>query len=172
MNLASLHSETAKVLGNLFQGYDGPGFRVRLPGATWNVGDGNHPAFTLSFRNADALRSLLESPSETAWAEAFISGDLHVEGDIFAAFCSADTLFSRPLPWTLAAKQKASRASFALWKWCFRGALHSQRRDASSVAYHYDLPVAFYEPWLGPTLLYSSAYFRNTPEALDSAQRD
>jgi cyclopropane-fatty-acyl-phospholipid synthase len=115
---------------------------------------------------------LLVSPSETKWAEAFISGDLDIEGDIFAAFSAVDALLSRPLPWRLAAIQKATQCSFALWERCFRGTLHSRKRDASSIAYHYDLPVAFYEPWLGRTLLYSSAYFRNTPEPLDRAQYD
>jgi cyclopropane-fatty-acyl-phospholipid synthase len=53
-----------------------------------------------------------------------------------------------------------------------KGRKHSRRRDAASIRYHYDLPVEFYEPWLGPTLLYSSAYFRNPANGLDAAQMD
>lgn len=172
MSVAFVSTERARVLGSLFHGYDGPGFSVRLPGWTWNAADDKRPAFALTFRSTESLQSLLLSPSETKWAEAFISGDLDVEGDIFAAFSAVDTLVSRPLPWTLAAAQAATRASYALREWCFRGALHSKRRDASSIAYHYDLPVAFYEPWLGSTLLYSAAYFRSSPEPLDLAQHD
>jgi cyclopropane-fatty-acyl-phospholipid synthase len=170
MKLAPPSSQGSKTFAALFQNYQGPGFCVRAPGGSWEVG--GRPAFTLIFKGSDSLLSLLHSPSETKWAEAFIAGDIDVDGDIFAAFSVVDALVSRPSPWTVAAAQTASRIGFAIRDYCFRGALHSRRRDASSIAYHYDLPVAFYEPWLGPTLLYSAAYFRDTPEPLDRAQYD
>ncbi len=44
------------------------------------------------------------------------------------------------------------------------------RRDRASIAYHYDLPVAFFEPWLGRTMAYSCAYFRTPADSLDTAQ--
>jgi cyclopropane fatty-acyl-phospholipid synthase-like methyltransferase len=43
--------------------------------------------------------------------------------------------------------------------------------DAGGIQFHYDLPAAFFELELGPTLSYSSAYFRDpAKETLDEAQ--
>ncbi|MGH9518683.1 MAG: class I SAM-dependent methyltransferase, partial [Terriglobales bacterium] len=50
------------------------------------------------------------------------------------------------------------------------GALSSRSRDRASIAYHYDQPVAFFEPWLGPSLVYSCAYFRSPQDTLEQAQ--
>src|ERR1035437_4401005 len=41
--------------------------------------------FRLIIRSPDALRRMLLPPSELAFAEAFISGDVDVEGDLLAA---------------------------------------------------------------------------------------
>ena len=39
------------------------------------------------------------------------------------------------------------------------GRLHSLRRDRASVRHHYDVSNRFYELLLGPSLVYSCAYF-------------
>ena len=45
------------------------------------------------------------------------------------------------------------------------------RRDQAAISYHYDQPFAFYRPWLGKSLVYSCAYFRNPNDTLDLAQQ-
>lgn len=168
MNLTSAHSQRVNPLGHLFRGYKGPGFLVRLPGNIWEVGAGE-PAFAIVLKNEKSLHRLFHAPSELKLAEGFISGDIDVEGDIFAALDAVETLFSSAASWTNTV-MLARRAWLSAVDWATRGARHSRRRDASSIAYHYDLPPAFYAPWLGPTLLYSAAYFRNASEDLDTAQ--
>jgi len=111
-------------------------------------------------------------PSETALGEAFISGDLDVQGDIFSAFDMAEWLLSRSPSLRNRFAAELHRDCFTVLNFLTRGWKHSLQRDAGSISYHYDLPVEFYEPWLGPTLVYSSAYFRSAAERLDTAQAD
>jgi cyclopropane-fatty-acyl-phospholipid synthase len=52
----------------------------------------------------------------------------------------------------------------------FHGRLHSLRRDSAAVRHHYDVPTDFYRLVLGPTLVYSCAYFESADMTLDEAQ--
>ena len=51
-----------------------------------------------------------------------------------------------------------------------RGRLHSLRRDRQAIQHHYDVSNRFYRLVLGPTMVYSCAYFESEDEPLDSAQ--
>ena len=51
-----------------------------------------------------------------------------------------------------------------------RGRRHSLSRDRSSVRHHYELPSSFYELFLGPSLVYSCAYFNSPQDTLEQAQ--
>jgi cyclopropane-fatty-acyl-phospholipid synthase len=172
MSLASAYSHQNKVLTHLFLGYTGPAFAIRFPLWSWRSLPSADPAFTLIFRSSDIVNGLFLNPSETGLGEAFVSGDLDVEGDIFSAFDVAEWLLSRRLTLGNSILAELNRDCFALASLLTRGLKHSRRRDASSISYHYDLPVDFYALWLGPTLLYSSAYFRNCDNELDAAQYD
>ncbi|MGH3666304.1 MAG: class I SAM-dependent methyltransferase, partial [Egibacteraceae bacterium] len=50
------------------------------------------------------------------------------------------------------------------------GQMHSRDRDRAAIAFHYDLPQAFYETFLDPNLVYSCAYFADPDEDLATAQ--
>ncbi len=170
MALASDYSRCIKQLDSVFSGYDGPCFAVRLPLWSWHSSPGN-ARFTLVIRSQKAFDKLMR-PSETALGEAYISGDLDVEGDIFSAFDMAEWLLNRSPSLRNRFAAELHRDCFAVLNFLTRGWKHSRQRDADSISYHYDLPVEFYEPWLGPTLVYSSAYFRSAAERLDTAQTD
>ena len=92
----------------------------------------------------------LMRPSETGLGEAFISGDLDVEGDIFSAFDMAEWLLSRSPSLRNRVAAELHRDCFLALSFLTRGWKHSRHRDAASISHHYDLPVEFYEPWLGP----------------------
>src|SRR6185437_12941696 len=75
--------------------YCGPSFELRLWDDTGaNYGAGN-PRFTITVKSRDVLKSLLWDPNEISLGDAFVRGDLEVEGDIFAMFEFADFVFSR-----------------------------------------------------------------------------
>lgn len=51
------------------------------------------------------------------------------------------------------------------------GAAHSRRRDRAAVSHHYDVGNEFYERVLGPSMVYSCAYWK-PGSTLEEAQRD
>ncbi len=155
----------------LFEGYQGPVFSVRFPdGWTWSSAGSRTPQCTIVLNNRKAVRALISAPSEITLGEAFIRGDVEVEGDLFAAFPAAEHLFNRPRGIPARAAETLANTVFGLGQWLRHGGRNSQRRDRASIAYHYDQPVAFYRAWLGPTMAYSCAYFRSENDPLDAAQ--
>lgn len=166
---AALYSE--KLLPLLLRNYTGPNFALRFwDGTSWTC----HPAepvdFTLVLNTRRALDALLRRPDEITLGAAFVRKDLEIEGDLLRVFDFAEFLFARrPGGW--------HRALRVLPRWWHdfqlalrHGRRHSQARDRASISLHYDQPVEFYRPWLGPTLVYSCAYFRNADDSLDEAQ--
>lgn len=84
------------MLAALFQGYVGPPFTIRLwHGWSWSSGKSEKPRFELVIETPNALQALVANPTELTLGEAFIHGELNIEGDIFAAFALADHVFNR-----------------------------------------------------------------------------
>ena len=168
----SLSSKRDRVLDALFQDYSGPGFSIRLwDGWQWNSTQNEPPAFTLIVETPKALAALAASQDEVTLGEAFIRRDLEVEGDIFSVFSVAEYLLRRPRTWQAKLMENWALALAGAGRWFEHGPPHSPRRDRASIAYHYDQPVEFFEPWLGETLAYSCAYFGAPCDCLDQAQR-
>ncbi len=72
----------------------------------------------------------------------------------------------RPCAWPGPARcgGRRSRASEA----APAGRLHSLRRDRASVRHHYDVSNRFYELLLGPSMVYSCAYFADADDSLET----
>jgi cyclopropane-fatty-acyl-phospholipid synthase len=157
-------------LDTLFDGYGGPGFSIRLwDGRRWSSANG--PAIcTLVVNSPDALAWMTGSADEVTLGEAFIHKELDVEGDLFAAFSVAEFLMGRPRNLRQRVSERLTAHAIGFGRWLEHGVRHSKSRDQASIAYHYDLPVDFYRPWLGRTLAYSCAYFRTSEDSLDEAQ--
>ncbi len=167
----SIQARKDSLLNNLFRGYEGPAFAVRLwDGRKWSSSANEKPACTLVVGNPNALASLAVRPNEITLGEAYVNGDLDVEGDIFSVFPVAEYLFHRPRGLRQKITEKVARAAFEVTQFLKHGSLNSKGRQHASIAYHYDLPVAFYEPWLGKSLVYSCAYFKSAEDRLDAAQ--
>jgi cyclopropane-fatty-acyl-phospholipid synthase len=159
------------MFNTLFHGYEGPVFAVRLwDGWSWATSAGETPVCTIILESPQALHRFVAEPNEITLGEAFIHGNLDVEGDILSVFSIAEHIFNRPRPLRQQILEKASATLLGLGQWFKHGAQHSLQRDRASISYHYDQPVAFFEPWLGQTLAYSCAYFRDTKDTLDAAQ--
>jgi cyclopropane-fatty-acyl-phospholipid synthase len=151
-------------------------------------------------RSPQALRRLLWHPGELGLAQAYVTDELEVEGDLEDGLCrvwravaAARPAVSggpgRAVTRTPAAAWAATRAAAtaALRLHALGGPLpppasqlhvsgrrHSRARDRAVIAGHYDLPAAFYQLILDPSMAYSAAYW--TSEADDytvaDAQRD
>jgi cyclopropane-fatty-acyl-phospholipid synthase len=144
----------------------------------------------VELRSPDALRRLLWHPSELGAAQAYVTGELEIHGDLgevlshVFAFGRARGLAGRPGAGALA--QAIRRLSPSLRDLGIlgrppqppasqarvRGRLHSRLRDQRAISHHYDLSNEFYALLLDPSLAYSCAYYGDDPEqSVASAQR-
>ncbi|MEU7156625.1 cyclopropane-fatty-acyl-phospholipid synthase family protein [Streptomyces chrestomyceticus] len=152
---------------------------------------------TLVIRHRRALRRLMFKPGELGLARAWVAGEIDVEGDLYEAL---DLLSG--LVWergTAADKPQRAAALRALAKPEIRaaarelvtlaglpvppkppaeeapkshGPLHTLRRDKEAISHHYDVGNDFYELVLGPSMVYSCAYWESPDATLEEAQRD
>lgn len=167
----SAHAQRSDALNGLFSGYGGPAFSLRFwDGWQWTSSTAERPACTLIVRNEEALHTLIAEPNEVTLGEAFIHNDLDVEADIFSVFSIGEYILKRPLSWRQRLVEAVARTLVGAGERLRHGVRHSMRRDRASIAYHYDQPIDFYRPWLGATLVYSCAYFRDAEDSLDRAQ--
>ncbi|MDV8146144.1 cyclopropane-fatty-acyl-phospholipid synthase family protein [Arthrobacter sp. B10-11] len=137
----------------------------------------------------DAIRRLLWAPGELGAAQAYVTGELDVDGDLNSAFehlwkVVRDRELSgiRPTPAVLAGVGRIARAAGALGtppeppasQARVKGKLHSLLRDRAAISHHYDLSNEFYGLILDPQMAYSSAYWTDSTETygLEDAQRD
>lgn len=151
-------------------------------------GPRNAPVVVLRHRRA--LRRLLWCPNEVGLARAFVAGELSVDGDMFQALAAVQRMLDgapdRPRPGR-AAWRDLARLALDLGAVGppprppaeevrrLRGRRHSRNRDAVAVSHHYDVGNDFYENVLGPSMVYSCAYWTDpdNPEyTLEDAQRD
>lgn len=159
------------------EAYHGPSFELRLWDDTGaNYGSGR-PRFVITVKSLDVLKAILWDPNEISLGDAFVKGDLEVEGDIFAMFEFADFVFRKEhaSEQPSYARHIAISAANMYKKLRYKAddlCVHTLRRDKQAISFHYDKPVEFFAPWLGPSMVYSCAYFRRNSESLEEAQRN
>jgi len=132
---------------------------------------------TLVIRSPDAIRRILTARGELGFARAYVTGDLDVEGDIFAALALRDRLpvvRLRPRQWLQVARFAGPGAIRPLppppEEARLRGRRHTPARDAAAVSHHYDVSNEFYRLILGPSMTYSCAVFERPDATLEEAQ--
>src|SRR5665647_3187746 len=146
---------------------------------------------TVVFVRSRGLRRLLWAPGELGLVRAYVSDDMHIEGDILAVLDLPDVIerVAHHQGIGLSSRQRLAAAVSAVRIGAVgppprppaeeirrrRGRLHSVGRDALSVSHHYDVGNEFYRLILGPSMVYSCAYWAQEPGpayGLDEAQRD
>ena len=120
-------------------------------------------------RSPRALRRLLWRPGELGLARAYISGDVDVDGDLADGLrrVRGAVALAVSAPAALAAVRAVARLKVPVWpppppprcELRVRGRLHSRARDQAVIAGHYDLPAAFYQLILDPSMAYSCAWW-------------
>lgn len=166
-------------LDSLFKDYRPLNFSVRLwEGTNWGLPAAERPEFTLVIKHPGSLRRMFLKGDQLSLGEAFIFDDFDVEGDLEAGFQMAEYLGSRssriterlrlgrqllrlPVNKISAGKKTAAQP---------KGRLHSRKRDADSVTYHYNTPCEFFRLWLDRQMNYSCGYFQSSEDSLDDAQ--
>ncbi|WP_411129478.1 class I SAM-dependent methyltransferase [Streptomyces sp. x-19] len=163
----------------------------------WDRSEAGPPgAPTLVFRNRRALRRLLFKPGELGLARAWVAGDVDVDGDLYEALdLLAGLIWERgsaaPKPARAAVLRALARPEVrAAGKELLslaglpvppappaeearprRGPLHSLLRDRQAISHHYDVGNDFYALVLGPSMVYSCAYWESPDGSLEDAQR-
>ncbi|MFI7340965.1 class I SAM-dependent methyltransferase [Streptomyces sp. NPDC050085] len=125
-------------------------------------------------RSRRALRRLLWRPGELGLAQAYVTGEIDVEGELAAglrAIWSAARQRGPHPPWlSLGDRARAAAVAARLGavgpspappgsQARLRGARHTKARDRAAISHHYDLSNAFYRLLLDETMAYSCGYW-------------
>ncbi|MEU6391262.1 cyclopropane-fatty-acyl-phospholipid synthase family protein [Streptomyces sp. NPDC046939] len=188
--------DAAQRLKNIAEQLLGSELPVRL--RAWDGSEAGPPgAPVLVVRSRRALRRLLWKPGELGLARAWVAGELDVEGDLYAALDHlAELIWERdpdadgerrsavqalrdpkvraalkdlaklagPLPAPAPPAEETRRKG--------RLHLHTKGSDKRAISHHYDVGNDFYELVLGPSMVYSCAYWESPGATLESAQGD
>ncbi|MDZ5253332.1 cyclopropane-fatty-acyl-phospholipid synthase family protein [Clostridium sp. LIBA-8841] len=115
------------------------------------------PEFKLIIKNFPSKKDLLSDPS-LALGEAYMKGDIDIEGDLQKFFESMirnkDSFMNKSTVLKLASKIKAP----------------SLLKSKKDIAHHYDIGNDFYSLWLDKTMSYSCGYFKEPSDTLYDAQ--
>lgn len=127
-----------------------------------------------------ALTYAATRPDQLGIARAFVAGDLELDGSIERVMAAGARLYG--FDFTLQDKLEAARLAAGLGAIKIpppkppeseakpKGRLHSLRRDSESIQHHYDVSNTFYRQILGPSMVYSCAYFASPDDTLEEAQ--
>ncbi|MGZ4438006.1 MAG: class I SAM-dependent methyltransferase [Nocardioidaceae bacterium] len=149
---------------------------------------GPEDAPTLVVNDPAALRRLVYHPGELGLAQAYVTREIDVEGDLLDGFrriwrsvrengasprldlATVTTGLRTAYGLGALGRPPAPPASQAR----LRGRLHTLGRDRDAIAHHYDLSNDFYALILDPHMAYSCAYFTSDAPGytLEDAQRD
>ncbi|MET9347155.1 cyclopropane-fatty-acyl-phospholipid synthase family protein [Streptomyces termitum] len=145
----------------------------------------------LVVRDRRALRRMIWKPGEIGLARAWVAGELDVEGDLYEALDRLSGLIweregesAGPLAAVRDPRVRAAAAALLRLAGPLppppppaeevrrpgRG-LHSRRSDKRAISHHYDVGNDFYSLVLGPSMVYSCAYWTDGG-TLEEAQRD
>ena len=137
---------------------------------------------TLTLKDVAVLRDILVSVSDVRAGEAFVRGDVAVDGDLEsvvgaledarAARSTRELAQIVRLASALPRRAPSSTESISRAPARLRGRRHTRERDRAAVEYHYNVSNEFYALWLDSEMTYSCAYFRSPAESLDAAQRE
>jgi cyclopropane-fatty-acyl-phospholipid synthase len=166
--------DTAPLLDAVFHEYAGPAFAIRFWDDSIWYSSTEDVGFRIYLHSQEAWNALSATPDELSLGKKYIAGEIDVEGDLFLALRALpairasleDYISSSALSFQEFAKLLLVQISRML-HW---GPAHSKRRDAASISYHYDKPSSFYQLFLGPSMVYSCAYFQDWNDDLVQAQ--
>lgn len=152
-NITSKLEEKAMI--NFLEKFDDNPFMVKFMGREYMIGQGQ-PTFTVEFKKAIPISKLLESTS-IALGEAYMDGDLVIEGDLYHA-----------LNMFMGQMEKFSTTG-GVWDKLTHNPL-TRKKQKEEIQSHYDIGNDFYKLWLDETMSYSCGYFSSPRDTLYHAQ--
>lgn len=133
----------------------------------------------LEFTSPGVLAYILQAPGELGWSRAWVTGQVQIHGDLGETLRSFERW--KKSGWHISDTTQLPRLAKKYGAFSARppkpqseiildGRLHSLSRDRSAIKHHYDLSNQFYKTMLGPSMVYSCAYFQDQAESLADAQ--
>jgi cyclopropane-fatty-acyl-phospholipid synthase len=179
----SLAATAQRALGNVAGGrLSALPFAVRFWDGSMIPARSDKPgAPTVLIRDRHALSQLLYAPNQIGLTRAWVERSLDLEGDLGTVLAQRERFAGVHLT----ARERARLVLAALVAAGPRvlrrpaipgieaqpqGSRHSVARDREAVRHHYELSNRFYEEMLGPTMVYSCAYFEDPTDTLEQAQ--
>lgn len=174
--------KTLRVLDRLFGTPAERQFDIRLwDGSVYPASSPVRANFSLVIAKRGSLRRMLLPPSELSIAEAFIRGDIDIDGNLESAMSLGDAVGSRIqsfgglvrlLPLVLALPVDDRREAHLRRRDSKLRLLNPYSRNggAEEIRFHYDVGNDFYALWLDPRMLYTCAYFKCADDDLETAQ--
>ncbi|MGW6537140.1 class I SAM-dependent methyltransferase [Streptomyces sp. NPDC055051] len=184
-------ADAATRLATLAEELLGTPLPVRL--RAWDGSEAGPPGSgpVLVIRDRRALRRMMWKPGELGLARAWVAGEIDVEGDLYEALDRLSGLLweraGEPAGLLASARDPRVRAAAASLVRLAgplpppkppaeeargrSGGRHSRRRDKQAISHHYDVGNDFYALVLGPSMVYSCAYWTDGG-TLEDAQRD
>ncbi|MGA2402332.1 MAG: cyclopropane-fatty-acyl-phospholipid synthase family protein [Syntrophobacteraceae bacterium] len=124
---------------------------------------GDQPKTTLIIKSAKVLEQMF-SKGFLGFGEAYVSGDLEVEGDL-------QELLRLGLSVQFDEKNFSLLEKIRLLPFYFK-TLGTAGKARGNIAHHYDLTPEFFSLFLDESLTYSCCYFKNEDDSLGQAQRN
>lgn len=167
------HRSIAHEIADVLEPLAGGDLPVRL--TAWDgstAGPADAPGVVL--RSPNALRRMLWSPGELGAAQAYVTGELDVPGDLDAALTHVrevarvrglrgvrvtPSLLARTAGLARSVGVIGARPAAPASQARVHGRLHSQVRDRAAISHHYDLSNEFYALILDEHMAYSCAYW-------------
>ncbi len=169
--VSKLESRLSGPLPAAVRFWDGSEFGPNEPGSVED---------TIVIRNKRGLTYVVMRPDQVGIARGWVSGDIELEGDLERVMMAGSKLYG----FDFTAREKLEAARLALAVGAVKipppkppetearvaGRLHSLRRDREAISHHYDVSNEFYRLILGPTMVYSCAYFASEDDTIEEAQ--
>ncbi len=174
-NLPSAFSDKLRTLQfeRFFSQYSGSAFCVRtLDGWSWSSSTLRSPEFVATFRTREILDAIIGEANDAKLSRIFLDGGLDIQGNIFVLLSAAEYTLRHSEGLSTNLIQTVGRISLDV----SRRFIHPRKGTASRNWHRapcpLDLPVDFFEPWLGSCLGHFCAHFGDCHENFEEAQRN
>jgi len=172
----------ANILAEALRPFVGGDLPVQLHAWDGSV-TGTGPVVRLN--SAQALTRLLWAPGELGAAQAYVTGELEVDGDLDAALTHVWAVIAERglsgVSTTPATVWRVARAALRVGalgrrppapvsQAVLNGRVHTKARDRQAISHHYDFSNDFYEAVLDDHMAYSSGYWSSPELTLAEAQ--
>jgi cyclopropane-fatty-acyl-phospholipid synthase len=151
---------------------------IRVIGYDGSKAGPDSSELALRITSPRALARLATAPGTLGLARAYVTGEIEVEGDLYALLDAMADVTINGL--SRAEQLQLVRKLAPLWARHHpsppeleakpRGRLHSKFRDRQVISHHYDVSNRFYEWVLGPSMAYTCAVFPTSSSTLEEAQ--